>query len=267
MGLFSTKHNDRMDLEPLRHSGIKTEEVIPTPYSSDHASGPQPSYQRFLKSPMREQSRWAVLVQRVCRVLSVLVSLCIVGLLARVLSVYNSTKNYKVIMSSGVLVSAWPFGNDRTMMPIYLLLGAAAAGFVFGLLVALWGLVRSKKHSGAAGSGAATAWLPVTLLGLFVAALTLYKLIDGANGAFGWSCDHRDVETIYDDNELGLGRVCDDMNAAWDLGIVVASLELITLVVIILGFAGSKERRRKTLPFITGRTGYSELGPRTDEEN
>lgn len=51
--------------------------------------------------------------------------------------------------------------------------------------------------------------VPLTVLCVFTTALVVFRLQIAGNGIVDWSCAHRHVEVLFDDNEIGLGWVCD----------------------------------------------------------
>lgn len=51
----------------------------------------------------------------------------------------------------------------------------------------------------------------VAVVGIFVAALVIFKLKDGTTGLYGWSCQYQHVEDLHVDNVVGLKEVCISM--------------------------------------------------------
>ncbi|KAK9416022.1 putative MARVEL domain-containing protein [Seiridium unicorne] len=268
MGPYSGCDNSRTDLEPLRHKDPRTKEMETSVSSTNRESRLSAWRWQSPKSINSRQTQWLVLILAICQILSTGLSLAIVGMLARALIIYNATKQLIVIMSAGVVIHAWPSDQTVALVSTYLTLGAAATASALGLVMGvLWCCKESKNRWKALTSRMATIALPVILIGLFVAALVLSKLYDRDNGLLGWSCDHRHIEVNFDNNEIGLGQVCDSMTATWDMSITVIFLEIITLAMVIIRAARAKERLKTTYPTMAGRTGYRELILSADDDS
>ncbi|KAF3017096.1 hypothetical protein E8E14_008147 [Neopestalotiopsis sp. 37M] len=251
----------RVHLEPFRHTDSNANDAPPPDYSAnyivaDKRANAGPSHRGLSKSMNLRQARGPVLAQAICRLLSTLLALVIAGLLARSLAVFNATKDYKVLMSFGLVMPAWPSNYGRALMATYLLLAAAVITLVFGMLIT----VASSQWKSRLGS-VLSIGLPSISFGLFVAALVVFKLYDGPDGLRGWSCMHSDIEVDFDSNEVGLGR-----NAAWGLSVAVAAFEFITLGIIIMRGFPKKARAEKNPHIKVARTGYHELQPMVDQE-
>ena len=137
----------RVHLEPFRHADNTANDAPPPGYSAnyivaDKRAHANPSHRGLSKSMRLRQARGPVLAQAFCRLLSTLLALVIAGLLARSLAVFNATKDYKVLMSFGLVMPAWPSNYGRALMATYLLLAAAVITLVFGMLMTVvWCLV------------------------------------------------------------------------------------------------------------------------------
>lgn len=137
----------RVHLEPFRHTDSNANDAPPPDYSAnytvaDKRANAGASRRGLSKSMNLRQARGPVLAQAICRLLSTLLALVIAGLLARSLAVFNATKDYKVLMSFGLVMPAWPSNYGRALMATYLLLAAAVITLVFGMLMTVvWCLV------------------------------------------------------------------------------------------------------------------------------
>ncbi|KAF7538539.1 hypothetical protein G7054_g2894 [Neopestalotiopsis clavispora] len=262
----------RVHLEPFRHTDSNANDAPPPDYSAnyivaDKRANAGPSRRGLSKSMNLRQARGPVLAQAICRLLSTLLALVIAGLLARSLAVFNATKDYKVLMSFGLVMPAWPSNYGRALMATYLLLAAAVITLVFGMLMTVvWCLVAASSQWKSRLGSVLSIGLPSISFGLFVAALVVFKLYDGPDGLRGWSCMHSDIEVDFDSNEVGLGRVCNALNAAWGLSVAVAAFEFITLGIIIMRGFPKKARAKKNPHIKVARTGYHELQPMVDQE-
>lgn len=138
--------HEQLGLEPMRHAGITMEERIPPTYNPNQVPEPPlPQRRRFAKPARGMRSQGFSRVQTVCRVFAMLISLAIIGLLARVLALYYATHNYKVMVTAGLVTSAWPPASSTVLLPTYLLLSAAVITCLSGLLAAICSMARVRQ--------------------------------------------------------------------------------------------------------------------------
>lgn len=121
-------------LEPYRNQDWDASSFKSEPYNPNAPSAhiTAPSSRRVATNGFISK---IPLVAIVLQMIAVSVSIATVGLLANAIAIYRSSKDWKIVMGSGVILPGWREPGDSFMVPIYSLLGSATAGAILGAIV------------------------------------------------------------------------------------------------------------------------------------
>lgn len=141
MNRFPEEHNERVHLEPLRGSGIESREAALPAYSEMEYSKPF-ERRRTARSTKIKKSSVSFYIKIICQLLSLGLSVATISVLARAIELYDTTKNSRVVMSSGLVIFAWPSTKATSLTPIYLLLSAAVTSAGLSIIGGIMGIFK-----------------------------------------------------------------------------------------------------------------------------
>lgn len=122
--------NSTAGLEPYRNNGWDASSFKSVPYD--------PAAPSALRSPPRRAGRLLDKIPIVAMALQAVafgVSVATVGLLVNAIAIYKSSKDWKIVMGSGVILPGWHDPSERFMVPIYSLLASATTSTMLGAII------------------------------------------------------------------------------------------------------------------------------------
>ncbi|OAL35370.1 hypothetical protein AYO20_05421 [Fonsecaea nubica] len=229
-------------MEPLRHL------VLP---SQNTAAAPPYAFTEPTHEQTRRAQGEARAVPNSFRVLVRIVALAaaasIIGVLAHATVVWINTRSVILQQPDGSFQRGWPDHID--LWPTWVMLAAAVIAVVVQLLSMLTfcgGIRRLRETRLHAGAVFFTSLIGIAA---WVAAAVYFKLQDNKGkkgwGLWSWSCTHQ----YLNNGKMSFEFMCTEMKYTFIASIVVAALELISLV--IFGVTLIRLRKRES--------GYSKL--------
>ncbi|KAF2431028.1 hypothetical protein EJ08DRAFT_208450 [Tothia fuscella] len=167
---------------------------------------------------------------RIClRVVSLLLSISIIGIIIHTILVYNKDPNISWVYPHGNRLRAFP--SVVVMKPTYFMLAAAILATILSILalITLLGCfkhIRKAKLGPIAGLGSTA-----TACVVWVVAMVYFKIWDSKshtqNDLWSWTCTHKYITIERPDRTISFHAICQQMSATFYAGILIAVLEFI----------------------------------------
>ncbi|EPE26465.1 hypothetical protein GLAREA_02378 [Glarea lozoyensis ATCC 20868] len=194
----------------------------------------------FIRKPRNQISH---VIRVTWRVLSLILSLTIIGFISHILYLHARSEHEKFKYSSGLELPAWPDDNKLKLYPTYLYLAAAifaaAINFMALILVKFKIFIKLRPLIS----------IPSTFLAslLWLGAVVYFKSWDNKkdNSAYDiwtWTCSHKNFEVSYGNKVLGFGRICGEMTYVYYAGVSIFSLEILNLFAQVWNLINSKRK-------------------------
>ncbi|OBT64653.1 hypothetical protein VE03_05830 [Pseudogymnoascus sp. 23342-1-I1] len=188
-----------------------------------------------------------IYIARLClRILSLVLSLGVVGLVASVMARHAQTKDLVVVNpQTGLNYRVWPLNTNY--VPSNLLLGAASIASIGSLGLVIASFTKSVRRLTKIGA-ITTLCVSITATVLWIAATTYYKLWDSKKRTYfdlwSWTCTH---QSNFKSNGVDMAPLCLQMRVAWYIAVGVAAVEILAIGTCILAL-------------LKGRKTYQSLG-------
>ncbi|CEJ92423.1 hypothetical protein VHEMI08077 [[Torrubiella] hemipterigena] len=243
-------------LEPYRNQNWDASSFKSEPYDPNAPSAPRTARRIATNGFISKIPLVAIVLQMI----AVSVSIATVGLLANAIAIYRSSKDWKIVMGSGVILPGWREPGDNFMVPIYSLLGSATTGAVLGAITlgSTIFIHIMQKHSLLNSHPLLIASSQFIIVALYIASLSFFRVQEDRLGMFGWSCAHRVMETKQDGNSIGLGNVCMSINTSWYLAIAAGAVSTLILALAVVVYVQNRGSKPKGA-VMRRRASYAEL--------
>ncbi|OBT76707.1 hypothetical protein VF21_03922 [Pseudogymnoascus sp. 05NY08] len=175
-----------------------------------------------------------IYIARLClRILSLVLSLGVVGLVVSVMVRHAQTKDLIAVNPrTGLKYRVWPL--DTNFVPSNLLLGAAAIASIGSLGLVIASFTKSVRRLTKIGA-ITTLCVSITATVLWIAATTYYKLWDSKKRTYfdlwSWACTH---QTSFKTDGVDMAPLCLQMRVAWYIAVAVAAVEILAIGTCIL---------------------------------
>ncbi|KFY35152.1 hypothetical protein V494_06169 [Pseudogymnoascus sp. VKM F-4513 (FW-928)] len=197
--------------------------------ANERSSSDQPTYGR------------PIYIARLClRIISLVLSLGVVGLVAAVMARHARTKDLIVVNPrTGLEYRVWPVNTNY--VPSNLLLGAASIASIGSLGLVIASFTKSVRRLTKIGA-ITTLCVSITATVLWIAATTYYKLWDSNKRTYfdlwSWTCTH---QTNFKSEGVDMAPLCLQMRVAWYIAVGVAAVEILAIGTCLLAlFKGKK---------------------------
>ncbi|KFY39422.1 hypothetical protein V495_05957 [Pseudogymnoascus sp. VKM F-4514 (FW-929)] len=182
-----------------------------------------------------------IYIARLClRILSLVLSLGVVGLVASVMARHAQTKDIRVTNPhTGLEYRVWPLNTNY--IPSNLLLGAASIASLLSLGLVVASFTKSVRRLTKVGA-ISTLCVSITATVLWIAATTYFKLWDSKKKTWfdlwSWTCTHK---SSFKANGVDMAPLCLQMRVAWYIAVAVAAVEILAIGTCILALVKGKK--------------------------
>ncbi|OQU96079.1 hypothetical protein CLAIMM_02215 isoform 2 [Cladophialophora immunda] len=225
-------------MEPLRH--------LNTHGQSPHA-GVGASHELERSAKKRALAR-PNLLRVVIRLITLTVGASIVGVLAHAAVVWYTTRNDILMQPHGIRMRGWP--AQMNLIPTWIMLSVAVIAMVvqiIALLTLLRGGYRLRESTWHTWGLFLTSLVGIAI---WVTAAVYFKLQDNKGERnwtlWSWSCSHKYLVN----GKMSFQAMCVELNYCFNIAVVVAALEVLTLS--LFGLQLRKAKRQGGYTSITG---------------
>ncbi|KFY32106.1 hypothetical protein V493_00502 [Pseudogymnoascus sp. VKM F-4281 (FW-2241)] len=196
---------------------------------NDKSSSDQPTYGR------------PIYIARLClRILSLVLSLGVVGLVASVMVRHAQTKDLIVVNPrTGLEYRVWPYNTNYA--PSNLLLGAASVVSLGSLALVIASFTKSVRRLTKIGA-VTTLCVSITATVLWIAATSYYKLWDSERRTYfdlwSWTCTHK---RSFKADGVDMAPLCLQMRVAWYIAVALAGVEVLAIGTCLLALLKGKK--------------------------